>query len=203
LWTKLAAPSNLTNGTVTSLTPTLTWDAVTGAAGYVVQIMQGATVIVTSGVITTPRQYVPASGLLQQNTSYTWTVTARDVYPGTPSCEVTSAEATITTPFTQAYLANKTIRLTFLDSQNQTVVYDIALDANAYGLSAIVWAYLPWWPAYPKQTVASFSMVDSTTALMEVQGDNGTSWAVWFTGSDTAGEIMTIDGREVTLEILP
>ena len=209
LWTKLAAPSNLTNGTVTSLTPTLTWDAVTGAAGYVVQIMQGATVIVTSGVITTPRQYVPASGLLQQNTSYTWTVTARDVYPGTPSCEVTSAEATITTPFTQAYLANKTIRLTVTSPGTplvspQTVVYDIALDANANGNSGYVWANVDFGGGpVLKQTYFGFTPASATTVALSGWYDNGGSYNQYLTGTVTMAATMTPTGGNVALEVLP
>ena len=91
---RLDAPTGLTSGVVTTLTPTLEWDAVTGAGGYVVTIYRGATTVHTSAVLTETSYTVPPS-LLENGYAYTWTVTARDVATGTPGCEATSESATI------------------------------------------------------------------------------------------------------------
>jgi hypothetical protein len=103
--TALVAPTNLTSGTVTSLTPTLTWTS-PSAAAWVVQIRTGSAttaaefaalpVLHTSGVLTAATYTVPGS-LLAANTTYSYTVTARDVAVGVPGCEVASLPAAVTT----------------------------------------------------------------------------------------------------------
>jgi hypothetical protein len=102
--TKLPAPTGLTTGAFSTLTPTLTWD-VNSASGWVVQIKLGATVIHTSAVRTSATYTVPPNLLVAGNT-YTYTVTARDVAQGTPGCEVTSAPANF---FTEVVYSTKCV----------------------------------------------------------------------------------------------
>jgi hypothetical protein len=118
--TKLPAPTGLTTGSLAGSTPTLTWD-VNSAAAWVVQIRQGTAttaeqfaalpVIHTSGVRTQASYTVPPN-LLVLGTTYSYVVTARDVAPGTPGCEVASLPAT----FTPSPLVVDTIALNYSQS---------------------------------------------------------------------------------------
>ncbi|MGA2140687.1 MAG: putative Ig domain-containing protein, partial [Verrucomicrobiia bacterium] len=85
--TPLLPPTALTVGgtacsgspiTVNTLTPTLSWIAPTGAAGYIVEILTGScegTLIHTSPTQTDPSYSVP-NGVLDMGTTYYWRVTA-------------------------------------------------------------------------------------------------------------------------------
>jgi hypothetical protein len=109
--TRLVAPTELTSGTQNTVTPTLTWTS-PDALGWVVQIRTGSAttaeqfaalpLLHTSGVLTAATYTVPGS-LLTADTTYSYTVTARDVAVGVPGCEVASLPAVITALHIVAY----------------------------------------------------------------------------------------------------
>ncbi len=89
--------------TVNCLTPTLSWTAPTGAAGYLVEIFSGScggTLIHTSPTQTDPNYTVPG-GVLDFNTTYYWRVTATPSSgycegEASPCCTMATACPTIT-----------------------------------------------------------------------------------------------------------
>ena len=181
LTTKLAAPSNLTTGN-TSLTPTLTCDAVAGAGGYVWQIRRKSdqVVVVTSGVLTQPSYTVP-SALLTDGIEYEHQVTARDVAVGTPGCEVASAWATFTARVTPS--GDFTIDL--VASQPGQYPYNLPASLTMVG-GGVGGGSGPWlgtWPEPPP----SPSIYE-----IEMRIVNG-QWRWTFTGQ--GGYTATVDGQ--------
>jgi len=95
--TKLAQPVlNLPANTVAPMNnkrPTFDWNAVNGATSYTLQILNGATVVVT-GTITAPNHtFTPLADLLP-NTTYTWKVKANGLNQGDYSTPFTFKTAT-------------------------------------------------------------------------------------------------------------
>lgn len=136
---KLAAPTSVvvsaTSGTLKSLD--ISWAAVSHAAGYLVTVFSGSTVVGTSGTIT-GNSYTYASAGLSDGTSYSVVVTAigdGSLYSDSSA----SSGASVTTNTAPSAPASNTVSI---DHPNRTVGQAANLTANATGNGILSYQWL-------------------------------------------------------------
>jgi hypothetical protein len=177
-----SAPQDFTAVATNTGTVALTWNGSTSAGGFppVTYYLAGP------GTINTPvttNNYATASGL-SANTTYTWSIYARNTNPSTPNTSAT-VYASATTPSTNLGIA--------------TLVPNISASSNAAGTEATVsWSVVSYGASvyYPEADVSADGLSFSSNALSDLQTVTGLTpgssytFRIYVTGFTRSGLII-------------
>lgn len=156
----VTSPSNL--ATAISLTPSISWTAVTGALFYDVYLDNSTGTTLYAGTITTTSLQVPAVNPLLCNTTYSLRVVAKNECGIATGCATTTfttintapTTPTLTTPGVAANVFTRTPAFVWLAATNATS-YNIYVNAGAVATPSTLVATLPG-------NITSFSMPNAT-----------------------------------------
>jgi hypothetical protein len=205
--TRLTTPTNLApTGTIATLTPTMTCDAVVKAVRYKVKIYDaaGTTLLHTSIPLLLP-SYPLGAGVLTNYQERKWTFTAYPDAVCTEEYGVTSEPVSYTPQATSDYLKNKTIRMTLYNApspsvDSPTVVYTIALDSHPEGQATTYVNTITG----SRPTICGFSINTYTgLAAVTLLYNLGSGYEAWFNDIVPPTEEMVIAGNRMTFEVLP